>query len=262
MHAGAAGEYEHPYRLLVANIGDKTITNTGGLFARMVIATGEENAHSLFEIAESNYFKEGRENKFPSDYKDTFDVLDNRTGRRYELDIKNGAINATQLAKITSASGAVTRSFDPAYMNTVNCISKISYINGNAGILEYRGYPIEQLAEKSNIMEVAFLVIYGELPSKRQHKVFTERVNANCRFNPKLNTFISSFDHQAHPMGMLSTLIACLSAFYPEANPAYNGGKNIYKEQEERDVHIHRVLGCAPAIAAACFRQHVGKEII
>jgi len=99
--------------------------------------------------------------------KDTLSIVDNRTGKSYELAITDGAINATDLSKIKSPAGAVTRSFDPAYMNTVNCISRISYINGDKGILEYRGYPIEQLAEKSNFLETAFLVIYGELPNAK-----------------------------------------------------------------------------------------------
>jgi len=97
--------------------------------------------------------------------KDSLSVHDNRTGKNYELMIKDGAINATELGKIKSAAGAVTRSFDPAYMNTVNCISKISYIDGDKGILEYRGYPIEQLAEKSTFLECTFLLMYGELPT-------------------------------------------------------------------------------------------------
>ena len=99
--------------------------------------------------------------------RNTLSVTDNRTGKQYELPITDGAINATDLAKIKNAEGKVTRSFDPAYMNTVNCISHISFINGEKGILEYRGYPIEQLAEKSNFLETAFLVIYGELPTEK-----------------------------------------------------------------------------------------------
>jgi len=99
--------------------------------------------------------------------KDTLSVTDNRTGKKYELSVTDGSINATDLAKIKSKTGQVTRSFDPAYMNTVNCISRISFINGEKGILEYRGYPIEQLAEKSTFLETAFLVIYGELPNEK-----------------------------------------------------------------------------------------------
>ena len=193
--------------------------------------------------------------------KDTLSVTDNRTGKAYELAITDGAINATDLSKIKSASGAVTRSFDPAYMNTVNCISRISYINGDKGILEYRGYPIEQLAEKSTFLETAFLVIYGELPTDKQAKTFSKKVMKNSSFHQGLEVFIKGFRHDAHPMGMMSTLIAAMSSFYPESNPAYVGA-NIYKDKKERNLHIYRVLGCAPMIAAACYRHRVGKPII
>merc|ERR1711934_763963 len=134
-------------------------------------------------------------------------------------------------------------------------------INGEKGILEYRGYPIEQLAEKSTFLETAFLVIYGELPNEKQLKTFNKKIMKNANYHHGLEAFIKSFRHDAHPMGMMSTLIACMSSFYPESNPAYVGA-NIYKEKKERNKHIYRVLGCAPAIAAACYRHRVGKPII
>lgn len=146
-------------------------------------------------------------------------------------------------------------------MNTVNCISKVSWINGEKGILEYRGYPIEQLATKSTFLETAFLVIYGELPTEKQLKTFNKKVMSNCNFHDGLLKFIQSFRHDSHPMGMMTTLIAAMSSFYPESNPAYVGA-NIYKDPKERNKHIYRVLGCAPAIAAACYRHRVGKPII
>jgi citrate synthase len=146
-------------------------------------------------------------------------------------------------------------------MNTVNCISRISFINGEKGILEYRGYPIEQLAEKSTFLETAFLCIYGELPNEKQLKNFSKKIMKNSNYHHGLEDFIKTFRHDAHPMGMMSTCIAALSSFYPEANPAYVGA-NIYKDKQERNKHIYRVLGCAPAIAAACYRHRVGKPII
>lgn len=160
-----------------------------------------------------------------------------------------------------SATGAVTRVFDPAYMNTVNCISRVSFINGDKGILEYRGYPIEQLAEKSNFLETAFCVIYGELPTKKQLWTFKKKVMKNSKYHEGLEPFIKAFRHDAHPMGMMSTLIAAMSSFYPESNPAYVGA-NIYNDKQERNKHIYRVLGQAPTIAAACYRHRVGKPII
>ena len=99
--------------------------------------------------------------------KDSLSVVDNRTGKNYELVIKDGAINATDLGKIKCPKGNVTRSFDPAFMNTVSCISRISWIDGDKGILEYRGYPIEQLAAKSSFLETSFLIVFGELPTEK-----------------------------------------------------------------------------------------------
>ena len=193
--------------------------------------------------------------------KNTLSVTDNRTGKSYELPITDNAINATDLAKIKSPEGTVTRSFDPAYMNTVNCISRISFIDGEKGVLEYRGYPIEQLAEHSSFLETSYLVIYGELPTEKQLRTFTKRVMKRSIYHHGLESFIKQFRHDAHPMGMMSTLIACMSSFFPESNPAYVGA-NIYKDKQERNKHIFRVLGCAPAIAAACYRHRVGKPII
>lgn len=145
-------------------------------------------------------------------------------------------------------------------MNTVSCISKISYIDGDKGILEYRGYPIEQLAEKASFLEVSFLVIYGELPTKKQLDSFTKKVMKNSGYHEGLEPFIKAFRHDAHPMAMMSTLMAAMSSFYPEANPAYVGA-NVYKTRQERNKHIYRVLGCAPAIAAACYRHRIGRDI-
>ena len=132
-------EYSHPYRLLVQQPGDKTITNMNGHFAKMVISTGVENAHTLFEIAEKSY----ENSRYIEPVKNSLTVTDNRTGKTYELDIKNNTVAATQLLQIKDVSGVVTRSFDPAYMNTVCCNSRISYVDGEKGILEYRGFPIE-----------------------------------------------------------------------------------------------------------------------
>ena len=146
-------------------------------------------------------------------------------------------------------------------MNTVNCISRISLINGDKGILEYRGYPIEQLAEKSNFLETAFLVIYGELPTDKQMRTFNKKVMKNTSYHDGMEAFIKGFRHDAHPMCMMSACIAAMSSFYPESNPAYVGA-NIYKNKQERNKHIYRIIGCAPAIAAACYRHRVGKPII
>ena len=145
-------------------------------------------------------------------------------------------------------------------MNTVNCISRISFIDGEKGILEYRGIPINQLAEKSSFLEVAFLLVHGELPTDKQLNTFSRKVMKNSSYHHGLEPFIKAFRHDSHPMAMMSTLMAALSSFYPEANPAYVGA-NIYSSRAERNKHIYRVLGCAPAIAAACYRHRAGKPI-
>ena len=191
---------------------------------------------------------------------DSLSVHDNRTGKKYELKVTDGAINATDLSKIKDEKGKVTRSFDPAYMNTVCCVSRISFINGEKGILEYRGYPIEQLAQNSSFMEVSFLLMYGELPTQKQLATFNKKVMKHSQYHEGLEPFIRAFRHDSHPMGMMSTLMAAMSSFYPEANPAYVGA-NIYKDVKERNKHYYRVLGCAPAIAAACYRHLQGKSI-
>lgn len=146
-------------------------------------------------------------------------------------------------------------------MNTVCCTSRISFINGDKGILEYRGYPIEQLAGGSSFLETCFLLLNGELPTSKQQATFEKKIMKNSAYHHDLEKFITAFRHDAHPMAMLSTAIAAMSSFYPEANPAYVGAK-IYDTQKERNKHIYRVLGCAPAIAAACYRHRIGKPII
>jgi citrate synthase len=135
--------------------------------------------------------------------RDSLSVVDNRTGAKYELEIKDDCISATQLGTIKSSAGEVLRSFDPAYMNTVCCVSRISFIDGDNGILEYRGYPIEQLAEHASFLEVSFLVVYGELPTPEQLEAFTKRIKQDYAFNPKLLPFIQAFEPNCHPMGML-----------------------------------------------------------
>ena len=187
--------------------------------------------------------------------KETLSITDNRTGKVIEVEIKDKTIKALDL----KALGLKT--YDPGYGGTICCTSKISFIDGDKGILRYRGIPIEQLAEKSNFLETAFLVIYGELPAEKQYKTFRKTIMKNANFHDGLMPFIKAFRADSHPMGMMSTLIACLSSFYPESNPAYVGA-NIYKDKQERNKHIFRVLGCAPAIAAACYRHRVGKKII
>ena len=160
----------------------------------MVVATGAENAQTLFEIAEKQYKK--ADNRFYEPLKNSLSVVDNRTGKSYELQVTNNAVAATQLLQIRNVSGVVTRSFDPAYMNTVTCISRISYIDGDKGVLEYRGYPIEQLAKRAGFTETAFLLIYGQLPSRQQLISFESKIRLSYPINPKLMYFIGAYQVQ------------------------------------------------------------------
>jgi citrate synthase len=128
----------------------------------------------------------------------TFSVIDNRTGKSYTLNIKDNCISALELSAIKDANGTVTRSFDPAYMNTVVCESKISFINGDKGVLEYRGIPIRQLAEKASLLETYFLIIYGELPQPEQLKEFTASISSNYEYDTRLSKFIEGFTAEHH----------------------------------------------------------------
>lgn len=166
--------------------------------------------------------------------KDTVSITDNRTGKTFEFNVKDGAINANDFLKLKDPKGNVTRIYDPAYMNTVNCVSKISFIDGDKGILEYRGYPIEQLAEKASFLEVAFLLIFGELPTADQLKKFEKKVMTHTFYHNELNNMMKSFRYDAHPMGMFISTMSAFSTFHPEANPAL-AGSDVYKNKELRN---------------------------
>ena len=162
MKDGELVEFNHPLRLLINEEDDETITNTSGHFARSVLATGVDSAYSLFEIAKKCY---ENNNKFKEATSNTLSVVDNRTGMQYILNIRDNAIAASALASMRNKEGFPILSYDPALLNTVSAVSKISYTDGAQGILEYRGIPINQLVEKASMAEVAFLLVYGRLPS-------------------------------------------------------------------------------------------------
>jgi citrate synthase len=136
--------------------------------------------------------------------KESLTIVDNRSGKKYELPIKNNTIDATLLAKIRAAEGKPPlRSYDPGYMNTASATSRITRIAGSKGILRYRGYPIEQLAEKADFLEVAFCILYGQLPTKEQDTYFKSRVMNHTYVHEELKSMMKSFRYDAHPMGML-----------------------------------------------------------
>src|SRR5213592_124486 len=142
--------------------------------------------------------------------KDTLTVTDNRTGRRYEIPIEHGAIRAADLRPL----GLV--SYAPAFVNTASCTSRITYIDGDAGILLYRGYPIEQLAEQSTFLETAYLLIKGELPNASELDRWVFDITHHTIIHENIKKFIDGFHHDAHPMGVFVSTVAALSTFYPE----------------------------------------------
>jgi len=146
-------------------------------------------------------------------------------------------------------------------MNTASCTSRITFINGGKGILLYRGYPIEQLAEKSTFLEVSYLLLYGQLPDKEQIKYFTNRVMKHTYVHEDLKTMMGSFRYDAHPMGMLISTITAMSTFHPEANPALVG-QNVYNDDKVRNKQIHRILGTMPTIAAYAYRHRIGRPYV
>lgn len=183
--------------------------------------------------------------------KNTLTVTDNRTGKTYEIPIENGTIRAMDLRQIkVNDEDFGLMSYDPSFGNTASCKSKITFIDGDKGILRYRGYPIEQLAEKSNFLEVAYLLLYGELPTKRQYEEWVDAITHHTIIHENIKKFIDGFRYDAHPMGMLLGTVGALSTFYPEA-------KEIFDE-EKREIQIKRLIAKVPTIAAFCYRHRLG----
>jgi citrate synthase len=188
----------------------------------------------------------------PSGGKNTLTITDNRTGKQYELPIDHDTIKAVDLRAIKVKDddfGMMT--YDPAFMNTASCKSKVTFIDGDKGILRYRGYPIEQLAEKSSYLETAYLLIHGELPNKTQFEEFSNSIMMHTLVHENIKKFIDGFHYDAHPMGMLVSTIAALSTFYTDA-------KNI-KDAECRKLQIFRLIGKMPTMAAFAYRHSVGR---
>jgi citrate synthase len=191
----------------------------------------------------------------PSNGKSTLTITDNRTGKQYEIPIENETIRATDLRQIkVKADDFGMMTYDPAFMNTASCKSKVTFIDGERGILRYRGYPIEQLAEKSSYLEVAYLVVNGELPSKAQFDEWVKNITMHTLVHENIKTFMDGFHYDAHPMGMLVSTIGALSTFYPDA-------KNI-KDAESRKLQIYRLIGKMPTLAAFAYRHSVGRPYV
>jgi citrate synthase len=186
---------------------------------------------------------------------ETLEVRDSRTGRTYTIPIVDGAIRAMDLRQIrTSDDDFGLMSYDPAFMNTASCRSAITYIDGDQGILRYRGYPIEQLAEQASFLEVAYLLRHGELPAQEQYDRWVHDITFHTYVHENIKRFLMGFRYDAHPMSMLASTVAALSAFYPEA-------KNIHDEQQ-RYISIIRLLAKLPTLAAFCYRHSKGLPFV
>jgi citrate synthase len=178
-------------------------------------------------------------------------ITDNRTGKAYELPVSEGTIKATDLRQIrVSEDDFGLMTYDPSYMNTASCRSSITFIDGDKGILEYRGYPIEQLAEGSTYLETAFLLIYGHLPTKSELETWNYHITHHTILNENIKTLLDSFRYDAHPMGMLISTVAALSTFYPEA-------KQI-DDAATREKQIYRLIAKVITLAAFSYRHRVG----
>ena len=178
-------------------------------------------------------------------------ITDNRTGKTYEIPIEDGAIRATALRQIkVSADDFGLMSYDPAFLNTASCRSGITFIDGDKGILRYRGYPIEQLAERCTYLEVAYLLLNGELPTSDQLTAWRQAITYHTMVHENIKKLMDGFHYDAHPMGMLISTVAALSTFYPEA-------KQIH-DPATRALQIVRLIGKMPTLAAYAYRHSEG----
>ena len=183
--------------------------------------------------------------------RDSLSITDNRTGKTYELPITNDTIRALDLRQIKVDPGDFgMMSYDPAFTNTALCRSKVTFIDGDKGILQYRGYPIEELAERSSYLETAYLLLNGELPSKAQLQEWTYHVTQHTFIHESIKKFLDGFHYDAHPMGMMISAIGALSTFYADA-------KDIFNEASRRK-QTWRLVGKMPTLAAFAYRHSLG----
>jgi citrate synthase len=190
-----------------------------------------------------------------SDAGSTLTVVDNRTGEKFDLPITDGTIRASDLGKIrVNEDDPGIAVYDPAFLNTASCRSAITFIDGDKGILEYRGYPIEQLAEKSNYLEVAYLIVHGELPTKQQYDTWEHQITFHTFVHENVKGFMEGFRYDAHPMGMLLASVGALSTFYPES-------RNIH-DDNMRQMQIVRMIAKMPTLGAWAFRHAQGKPYV
>jgi citrate synthase len=182
---------------------------------------------------------------------ETLTIIDNRTGKSYEVPIQHGTIKAMDLRQIkVSPDDFGMMTYDPGFTNTAACKSTIAFIDGDKGILQYRGYPIEQLAERCTFLETAYLILHGELPTKSQLDEWTWNITHHTILHENIKKLMDAFHHEAHPMGMFVSTAAALSTFYPEA-------KHIF-DADVRRKQIYRLIAKVPTIAAFAYRHSIG----
>ncbi len=183
--------------------------------------------------------------------KETLTVTDNRTGKSYEIPIEHDTIKAMDLRQIKVKDDDFgMMAYDPGFTNTASCKSKVTFIDGEKGILRYRGYPIEQIAEKSNYLETAYLVLFGELPTKKQYEDWVYNITHHTFVHENVKTFMDGYQYDAHPMGMLVSTVAALSTLYPESKKV--------DDQDIRLHQVHRLIGKMPTLAAYAYRHKMG----
>ena len=187
--------------------------------------------------------------------KDTLTITDNRTGNEYEIPITNSTIRAVDLRQIkVDRDEFGMLSYDPAFLNTAACQSRITFIDGDKGVLRYRGYPIEQLAEHSTFVETAYLLLNGELPTRAQLDRWSEELTRHTMLHENMKTFMEAFRYDAHPMGILLSTIGALSTFYPDA-------KLIF-DDESRHTQVARLIAKVPSIVAYAYRHSTGQPYV
>jgi len=183
--------------------------------------------------------------------KETLSITDNRTGKAYEVPIQNGTIRAMDLRQVRASAGDFgLMTYDPAYMNTASCASRITFIDGDKGILTYRGYPIEQLAETGTYLETAYLLLNGELPTRPQYDAWVHAVTHHTMIHENIKELMAGFRYDAHPMGMLVSTIGALSTFYPDARAVHD--PLVRREQ------VFRLIAKIPTLAAFAYRHSMG----
>ena len=187
--------------------------------------------------------------------KDTLSITDNRTGQKYEVPVADGTIRAADLRQIKVVADEFgMMSYDPAFMNTASCKSRITFIDGDQGILLYRGYPIEELAEKSTYLETAYLILRGELPTRAQLDEWTWHIIHHTFIHESIKKFLDGFHYDAHPMGMMISTIAALSTFYPDAKDIFNASSRLKQ--------TWRLIGKMPTLAGFAYRHSLGMPYV